>query len=182
MLEAGEGDAGSGRGGTEAEAPPFWSPEAAAAAAAIAAFFSLRRPQMLRERARPDPPFVGAPAASEVLSKAEVLAPLGKAVLVVETESRDADPKVLPPPLACEVTGRLRLVVELGRVGMPLVKGKAGGGWGKGDALEADEWDVVGRMICSLWRYFVLLLEAPPPAAEPDERVGLSDESMYLGL
>jgi hypothetical protein len=41
----------------------------------------------------------------------------------------------------------------------------------------------VGRMICSLWRYLVLLLfEDPPPAAEPVEGVGLSEESMYLGL
>jgi hypothetical protein len=138
---------------------------------------------MLLERARPDP-LVEAPALSELFSRAEVLTPLGKAVLAVEMESRDPDPKTLLPPLPWEVIGRLSVVVELGRVGVPLVKGKAGGGWGKGEAVDADECEVVGRIICSLWRYCVLFLlsGAPPPAVAPEEDVGLSEESIYLGL
>jgi hypothetical protein len=87
----------------------------------------------------------------------------------------------MPPLPPWEVMGRLRVEDEVGRVGVPLAKGNAGGG-GYGEADEREEVDVVGRMICSLCRNLVLLLEAPPPAAEPDEGERLSVESMYLGL
>jgi hypothetical protein len=78
---------------------------------------------MLLERARPDPLVVGASAVVELLELFSST-PLGNAVLAVETESRDPEPKAL----AWEVTGRLSVLVELGRLNVPLVKGKAGGG------------------------------------------------------
>jgi hypothetical protein len=85
----GEGESGSGGGGWGVNSLPCSPPEApaAAAAAAIAAFFSLRRPQILLERARPLPLVVG--AAGEASSEDEAVIPLGKTVVVVETESRD---------------------------------------------------------------------------------------------